>query len=191
MNSTNADLIVYDNLDCSGTPVGTVDMPAEMGCQSSGADSFNVQCIDGEFVEPLSPATNIYYYQASDALTCPVSGVTPSDVYSYPCGTCIYMGNNTFISYACDSLTVAVGFYTDATCSGDATDTTTVGYVGCANNSDGVIVTECDMSKGEIGDSKEKPSVDIKAHPAIIQSVRDAAHAMVKEAVASAWHMPM
>jgi hypothetical protein len=185
LNSTSADFLYFQNLDCSGSPYVTGEFPLDMGCQPTGTDSMNIQCTEGEF-EPVSPAANIYFYQESDAITCPVSGIVPSIVYSYPCGTCFSVGNGTFASVSCNALTVVGGFYTDSSCSGDAIGTTTIASVGCSASSDGVTNTVCNMGEEKMIASEKKPSAEIEALSAGIQSVRDAVHAKMQEAVAKA-----
>jgi len=186
-NSTSANVLTYANTDCSGTPVGSILFPSDLGCETSGpTGSFNLQCIDGEF-EPPSPSANTYVY--SEIYSCPA---TSSDVlnvvYSYQCGTCFDYGGGKYASYACNSRSVLISFYTDSSCSDGATDTYIIQYTGCAATSQGVSVTECNMGDNVTSISNGKPFVEFKALPiaTATQSVRDAAHAKVENAVASA-----
>ena len=79
-----------------------------------------------------------------------------------------------------------MNYYTDSSCSGDATYTTITEYAGCMATNGHVIDTQRNSGTEVASTINGKPSAEIKELPVSIQSVRDAAHAKTQEATASA-----
>lgn len=183
-------MMSYSTLNCTGSPDGSSDFPAMLGCAVSG-DTFSsmTECVAGPFEAPSSSAVSYVYNGASE---CPVTdGADLSIASSYPCGTCVDYGDENYGSYSCDSSVVTMTFYSDSSCTGDSTFSYPVVPVGCTAAENTVTVTKCNMGQSDdtaasTSAEKKELSTETKGVPAAVKAAHGAAVAKLKSAVTAA-----
>jgi len=189
-NATTAKMLSYSTLNCTGSPDGSSDFPAVLGCTDSG-DTYSsmAECVAGPFEAPSSSAVSYVYSGASE---CPVKdGADLSIASSYSCGTCVDYGDENYGSYSCDSSVVTMTYYSDSSCTGDSTFSYPVVPVGCTADDNTVTVTKCNMGQSDdtaasTSTDKKELSTETKGASTAVRTAHGVAVAKVKSAVEAA-----